>query len=279
MLLCRVTATGPINTGLPGFGGTPGILRDDLPLTDLLLCRFTMLYGQASSAVCFKSPTTPVPTTGPIVYVDPEIYNVPAGGTATVQCTPRCTYILPPTTLNSPTTITFPPYTTSLEIGWFETNTYSPGGTKITVTEYRSATETTVIRVPPITTTRIEVWNVIVKEGETSKTFYPKTSISIPPITIVHTPSRDQVTRTVPPRTRVITPPPWPWPETEEEGDDQDDDDHQDNDDHSIKDMVIVHKNGPNNPLCRSGCGTRCRFFCSHPCLLFCPAWDKNWGK
>jgi hypothetical protein len=245
-----------------------------------------MNFGKASESVCFKplEPTTtkPVPTSGPLVYVDPSIYNVASGGTATLQCTPRCTYVLPPTTLGSPTTITFPLYTTTLEVGWFDTKTYTTSGTKKVVTEYRKATETTVIRVPPITTTRIEIWNVIIEEGESSKTFYPKSSVSIPPITIIHTPSSNLATTTLPPRTRTITPPPWPWPKTEslkDEDDDEDDDNHQDNDENSIKKIVLVHKNGPNGPLCKSGCGSTCRFFCNHPCLLFCPDWQQNWGK
>lgn len=49
-----------------------------------------------------------------------------------------------------------------------------------------------------------------------------------------------------------------------ESHDDDINDDDQDDDDYSIKDMTIVHKNGPNGPLCKSGRGTTCRFFCHH---------------
>lgn len=59
--LCRVTATGPINDARPGWGTNPGPLREDLSLDELHLCRFTMLYGYHSIAVCIQPPPPPPP--------------------------------------------------------------------------------------------------------------------------------------------------------------------------------------------------------------------------
>ncbi|KAI9166348.1 putative glucan endo-1,3-beta-glucosidase [Paramyrothecium foliicola] len=96
-----------------------------------------------------------------VVYIDPEIYDA-GSGTGTVQCFPKCTIVLPPTTLSSTTTIKLPPYTRRLDVGWLETTTATQGGIRTTITEYRSVVETTVITLPPIVTTRIEVWNVVI---------------------------------------------------------------------------------------------------------------------
>ncbi|KID86729.1 Pectin lyase fold/virulence factor [Metarhizium guizhouense ARSEF 977] len=55
------------------------------------------------------------------IYLDLKIWQDPL---ATVSCRPPCTYILPPIPLQSPTTIMFPPSSTSLEVGWFTDTTY-----------------------------------------------------------------------------------------------------------------------------------------------------------
>jgi hypothetical protein len=46
-----------------------------------------------------------------VVYVDPSIWNET---NPTVQCIPPCIVVLPPEQLNTTTTISFPPYTTSI---------------------------------------------------------------------------------------------------------------------------------------------------------------------
>ncbi|KAL7912414.1 pectate lyase superfamily domain-containing protein, partial [Trichoderma velutinum] len=55
------------------------------------------------------------------VFLDPTIWSQQK---PTVQCSPPCTLILPPVTLSTTTTITFPLYTTSLEVGWTTTTAY-----------------------------------------------------------------------------------------------------------------------------------------------------------
>ena len=49
------------------------------------------------------------------VYISPIIYDEDE---PKVACIPPCTLIFPPVPLDSTTTITFPPYTTSLEVAW-----------------------------------------------------------------------------------------------------------------------------------------------------------------
>ncbi|TGJ82575.1 hypothetical protein E0Z10_g6178 [Xylaria hypoxylon] len=50
-----------------------------------------------------------------IVYIDSSIW----GDTGPViNCEPPCTFILPPLQLPTPSTVTFPPYTTSVDVAW-----------------------------------------------------------------------------------------------------------------------------------------------------------------
>ncbi|EFE38061.1 class V chitinase, putative [Trichophyton verrucosum HKI 0517] len=60
------------------------------------------------------------------VYISPEIYKVDKPG---IACIPPCTFIMPRLTLDEVTTITFPPYTTSLEVLWWTAQAITlPGG-------------------------------------------------------------------------------------------------------------------------------------------------------
>lgn len=56
------------------------------------------------------------------VTIDPVIWGEPTDS-VTVQCYPPCTYVLPPYTLSTPTTFSFPLVTTTLEVGWPSTIT------------------------------------------------------------------------------------------------------------------------------------------------------------
>ncbi|KAH7359400.1 pectate lyase superfamily protein-domain-containing protein [Plectosphaerella cucumerina] len=228
-----------------------------------------------------------------VVYIDALIYD--SEQDANVECFPPCTYVLPPFVLDWPTTISFPPWTKTLEVGWMETVTVTRGVSEVIVTRYTSVTEVTVITIPPVTTDRIEVRNIVIDEGVTNTTFFAKSSIPIPPLVIVHTPNVD-VDVTIPPRTRTVSPPPWPWPEDEvssapgtttappptgtdtggEDDDEDDDDDDDDDNSNSVVFWPFWHKTGPPRPRCRGICGVLCKFFCIRPCLLFCPAADRN---
>jgi chitinase len=52
-----------------------------------------------------------------MVYIDPSIYEEES---PEIHCYPPCTFILPPLSLDRPTTISFPPYVTSLDVAWSE---------------------------------------------------------------------------------------------------------------------------------------------------------------
>ncbi|KAI4195834.1 MAG: hypothetical protein LQ350_006948 [Teloschistes chrysophthalmus] len=71
----------------------------------------------------------PMNTAARPVYIDPEIWN---GAAPTIQCIPPCTYILPPKPLATPTTIHFPPITTSLEVIWQTTSVATKAGGVVT---------------------------------------------------------------------------------------------------------------------------------------------------
>lgn len=81
------------------------------------------------------------------VYVSPEVYK---DGNLGVGCIPPCTFIMPPISLSSATTITFPPYTTSLEVAWPTTSVVTlPGGERSTSTGYSRTIQETVLSIPP----------------------------------------------------------------------------------------------------------------------------------
>lgn len=224
----------------------------------------------------------------PAVYIDPIIWSS-TSDTATIQCTDPCTYVLPPKMLDSPTTIGLPRVGTTLEVGWFETQTYTDNGVTSTTRVYVTTKTTTTITFPAITVTRIDFWNVVVTGSSTTIT--PTTSISVPAITLTET-ERPNVsgTASIPLATRTITPPPWPWPADEIEDDEwkknqgghgDDDDDNGGNED-DFTAPLIIHTRGDPKPTCRSSCGTRCKvLFCDLPCLISCPPSDQRdvWGE
>ncbi|RYP69856.1 hypothetical protein DL771_005867 [Monosporascus sp. 5C6A] len=181
-----------------------------------------------------------------VVYIDPDLWEDEGGdGTVTVQCYDPCTYVLPPLTLSTETTITFPLLTTSLEVGWLADTTYVFDGETITTTVFVTVVQTTVLTIPPMTTSIIPLWNVNITEGETSVTIKATTSLLPPPITITNDPDPEGNGSSHPTNTRTITPKPWPWPtdetpttttsRTTTKGDDNDDDD-----DGEVP-IVIVH--------------------------------------
>lgn len=117
-----------------------------------------------------------------VVYVGTEVFT-----TYTAQCTAPCIFVLPPVSIPT-TTITIPPYTTSLQVG-------SGVGTTTTVTLYPS----------PITTNSMGYSNVNVTSGQaTGHGFVPTPSINVPPTTIVVTGPDGKTTR------RTLSLPPWP---------------------------------------------------------------------
>ncbi|KAM3067387.1 hypothetical protein ACMFMF_009878 [Clarireedia jacksonii] len=193
---------------------------------------------------------------GSFVYIDPSIWTQ---SNPVINCQPPCTFVLPPLELPSPTTITFPPYTTSLEVAWSESG-------KLTTT-----IQNTVLTIPPVTTTKIEVWAYPVTNSNNASTitspFYVTSSVRPPPFTITDDPNPGKspgVTHS--PVTRTVTPPPYPYTFTTP-----------DSKTTSTKTTagaaifpIVTFKPGKPGPICKSGCGTKCLIFCNHPCLLDC---------
>ncbi|KAL8946784.1 MAG: hypothetical protein Q9222_006862, partial [Ikaeria aurantiellina] len=136
-----------------------------------------------------------------------------SNGLQTMYCIPPCVLILPPITLPSPTTITFPLLTTSLEVAWRTTTvTTLSNGQVSTSTGIERTTEHTTLTIPPVTTNQIDVWNVNISAGVSSTIIYPTSSILPPPFTITDDPNpRHQSGVSHPPVHRTITPPPYPY--------------------------------------------------------------------
>lgn len=111
-----------------------------------------------------------------VVFIDPSIWSQSAPN---LGCVPPCTFILPPETLVSATTISIAPVTETMEETW---PSATRGGTVI----YGTKTVTTVITIPAITTTVIEysniVWDKTQGVSTTDITFWY--SIRVPGVTL-----------------------------------------------------------------------------------------------
>ncbi|KAK3364750.1 hypothetical protein B0T24DRAFT_683390 [Lasiosphaeria ovina] len=103
------------------------------------------------------------------VYVDPGLWG------SAKSCAPPCTYVLPPATLKTRTTIKFPPSTTRLEVGW--------------------------------TTTAMDLSNMPIPDGFTATVITPQPSVVPPPFVVTDSPDPSAKH---PPNSRTITPKPWP---------------------------------------------------------------------
>lgn len=204
------------------------------------------------------------------VFLDPTIWSQQK---PTVQCSPPCTLILPPVTLSTTTTITFPLYTTSLEVGWTTTTAYVTSDvttsikgsstvdvtitSTITISYYTAITETTTLTIPPIIGTTIPVWNVPINSTVTNTTIYPFSSILPPTFVITDNPNPlNSSGVTHPANTRTIIPPPFPYSSSKGTRDPH------------FPSITFIH--GPPKPTCLAGCGHQCLLFCSVPCLLDC---------
>ncbi|CAD6447523.1 8ee79419-bd96-49f7-bc53-35763a80c0cc [Sclerotinia trifoliorum] len=131
---------------------------------------------------------------------------------------------------------------------------------------------TTILTIPPVTTTEIEVWAYSVTNSNNASTitspFYVTSSVRPPPFTITDDPNPESspgVTHA--PVTRTITPPPYPYTFTTQNAETT-----------SSKTTtpvaaifpIVTFKPGKPGPICKSGCGSKCLIFCDHPCLLDC---------
>jgi hypothetical protein len=108
----------------------------------------TTLYGGLCNFACSRGycpPQACTQTNSTIVYVDPLIWEE----TNPLAIGPLpAIFVLPPSTLASPTTITFPPFVTTLEVGWITTIVISGE----TTSEFIAITTTTTLSIPDLTT-------------------------------------------------------------------------------------------------------------------------------
>ncbi|KAH7407387.1 glycosyl hydrolase family 71-domain-containing protein [Cadophora sp. MPI-SDFR-AT-0126] len=186
-LACKCLVMGPQVAAPPKISG-PGYALPGLD-TDLYgeLCDFTCSRGYCPPGACTQTKAT-------VVYVDPIVWS-PTFSDPVFGPVPAI-LVLPPSTLPSPTTVKFPPFITSLEVGWVSNG------------KFTGMTTTTTLSIPDVTVSVISFWNVIVSESRPGSVLYPTTSISPPPFTITNVYPAGV---TAPPVTRTIHPPPYPW--------------------------------------------------------------------
>jgi len=133
------------------------------------------------------------------VYIGPDLWK---NATPAVACNLPCTLVLPPFPLETPATITWPEYTTSL----------------LSSSEGSIYTKTTTIHVPPFVITEIPFWAVTVASMTVeSAIFSPMQSIAPPPIVLTlpgtetpfplnHTMTSSSTSATITSSTSVSTP-------------------------------------------------------------------------
>ncbi|KAK2853243.1 hypothetical protein FQN49_005269, partial [Arthroderma sp. PD_2] len=113
------------------------------------------------------------------VYLSPEIYRV---DNPEIACVPPCTFIMPRLTLDKVTTITFPPYETSLEVVWWTASAITlPGGAISSSIGIVKTVQTTTLTIPPLTTSVLDMWDWPVTETSLSSTTYAIMSRILPP--------------------------------------------------------------------------------------------------
>lgn len=235
------------------------------------------------------------------VTIDPIIYS--SGPTATVQCVPPCTYVMPPLTLASPTVFSFPPFTTTLEVGWTENAGLATTGTGPMPT-YVTEIVTTVIQIPAVTTSIVPVFDVTVTNNNTVFLLTP--SIQPPPFNITDNSVFSGTTHSA--GTRTFYPPPWPYtlslpavtvtgpsgsstttspggiltstsslapPSTTGGGITGGTNTRPPPT--TVTFPVVSHTSGPPNPICThvGGCGHHCKWICID-CWLLCPEISGN---
>ncbi|KAJ9374868.1 CAZyme family GH18 [Paecilomyces variotii] len=205
-----------------------------------------------------------------VVFIDPGIFTETD---PTIACIPPCTFVLPPWTLSTPTTISQPPVTQTLQQMWQSTVTDSSGVTSVVVL---STTTVTTITVPPVTTETIDVYNVVWTDIEetiiyfTSSVYMPSivltgatnpvssassassasstTSSTIAGILYTYSPGPYTGPSAASTTTNTPNPPP-------------------------PKHIGSVHvTKGPPSPTCTRHCGSRCHINCvpSLPCTGIC---------
>lgn len=208
------------------------------------------------------------------LYVDPEIFT---GENPAIECNAPCLVVLPPFILPEPTTVSFPPMTTSLEVAWTETTTATGDDGEITTRSSISrVVQTTTITVPAVTTTAIDFWNNPVQNGSNATLMWLTWSILPPPFVITDDPNPEHTSGVTHSKvTRTIYPPPWPYSFKTPTTTPTPTITHDSSTLHSS--LTIKTQTGEPGPKCTSNCGHTCKLFCHGPCLPgSCPPGGGN---
>ncbi|KAH7123358.1 hypothetical protein B0J13DRAFT_152964 [Dactylonectria estremocensis] len=213
---------------------------------------------------------------GGLLYVEPDIYT---DKKPVIECNPPCQLILPPFTLASPTTIKFPDMTTSLEVAWTETTKTTGTDGKMSTSSFISrVVQTTTLKIPPVTTTAIDLWNHNIPEGSSETLLWLTWSIIPPPFTITNDPNPENKTGvTHSAVTRTIYPPPWPYSFNTPTTTPIPTVTHGTSTLHSS--VHVATQTGKPGPKCTSNCGHKCIIFCYTPCVPgVCPPGSLGGG-
>jgi hypothetical protein len=205
------------------------------------------------------------------LYVGPQIFT---DKNPTIECNGPCQLILPPFILPKPTTVTFPPITTSLEVAWTETTVVTKDNTVTTQSSISRIVQTTTITIPPVTTTAIEFWNKPVSSATNSTIIWLTWSISPSPFIITNDPNPEHKTGVTHSKvTRTIFPPPWPWSVPKPGSQTTSPTPIITHGSSTLHQTVTVKtQTGEPGPRCTSNCGHKCKLFCNAPCLPgLCP--------
>lgn len=211
------------------------------------------------------------------VTIDPIIWSS-TKNPGTVTCSVPCTYVMPPLTLSTQTTFVFPLLTTALTVGYYSKLTETISGSPTTTSIFEISIDTTVITIPPVTTSVISWFDVTMTEGTpNSTTIYLVPSITHKPFNITD-PTIIQGS-TYPPRTRTFWPPPWPGstvpPSLTTPAPTSGQTTNPSKTTTTPPGGTIVHHTiGPPGPICTHvlGCGSHCNPILEScfPCWFFC---------
>lgn len=201
----------------------------------------------------------PIPGSGTVI-ISPDIYNDP---NPVVSCHPPCSFVLPPWTLPTPTVISMEPVTITYEENWRTTLTISGGIITTSAASYTS----TVITVPPITTTEIPVWGVEWDDDDDDFVgiITLTSSVTFPPVTLTKPITTGEVTRDA--ITWTYSPGPYPTRQPGQNGDPDDENPPPPGPPPPPDDYpptIEVHRGDP-GPQCRDDqdCPSPCRGICN----------------
>ncbi|OJJ42607.1 hypothetical protein ASPZODRAFT_76535, partial [Penicilliopsis zonata CBS 506.65] len=205
------------------------------------LCSFACPRGYCPTGACSSAQPLATGPGGVAVPIDPSVWREPS---PVMSCEPPCTLIPAPLVLPTNTTISFPVWWTDITYSTLTNRTQTRSGTTETIEGYSEITVPTAISIPPVTTTAIEVWEIIITAGQGPGPIYMTPSVRPPPFYITYTPVKDGVT--LKPSSSKVTPPPHPTKSGPP--------------DSKVNSRSSSFKKGdPPGPKCTSACGGPCK--------------------